>query len=233
MERDDRLAAPPDIAIEVVNDRLPDGVHGPDFLSVRRLELRNRYADGTTSRSYRYDVVERQAIDAVAMVLYVEAAEGPLICLRTCLRPPLAFRADYNLPLPERHAVASQWEVPAGLVAEHERGEDGLRECAAREALEEAGFDLAPGSFSRLGHAVTLSPGVLGERLHYFAAEVRLDAQGTPTEDGCPVEERGEVRFVRLSLALAAIEEGRLSDIKTETAIRRFRAARATKDAGR
>ena len=69
---------------------------------------------------------------------------------------------------------------------------------------------------------MTLSPGVLAEKLHFFVAEVDPSTRGTPTEDGTPVEERAEVRFVTLDHALAACRDGRVADLKTETAIRRL-----------
>ena len=55
-------------AIEVVGDRTDD--LGPDegFLRYRRLTVRNRYADGSTSESYPCDVVSRLRVDAVAVV---------------------------------------------------------------------------------------------------------------------------------------------------------------------
>ena len=46
------------------------------FLRVRRLVLRNVYADGTRSRPYDCDVVSRTRTDAVAVVLYEVGPDG-------------------------------------------------------------------------------------------------------------------------------------------------------------
>ncbi|MCA9608205.1 MAG: NUDIX hydrolase [Myxococcales bacterium] len=204
----------PHVEIDVVEDRSASARCDVGFLRLRRLTLRNRYADGTRSETYAYDLVDRSALDAVAIVL-IERTDGELrVCLRSAIRPPLALREGGD------HAV--QWEVPAGLIEPGEEGEAGVLACAAREALEEVGAALAPTDFTLLGPAVTLSPGVLAERLSFAMAEVDPAAFGEPTEDGTPVEERAKVRFLPLSRALAACAEGVIGDIKTELAIRRL-----------
>jgi ADP-ribose pyrophosphatase len=212
----------PTISVEVVADHSATvpGDHG--FLRMRRLTLRNRYEDGSESETYRYDLVDRAAMDAVAIVLVAGEGEGCSVCLRSALRPPLAFRGEYAIPLPEPAPNPVQWELPAGLIEPEERGESGIRACAAREALEEVGIELAPEAFSRLGPAATLTPGVLGEKVHFVVARVDPSRRGIPTEDGSPVEERAEVRFVPLADALAAARDGRLGDVKTEVGLRRL-----------
>lgn len=204
----------PSIEVAVVEDHSATARCDEGFLELRRLTLRNRYADGTESALYRYDLVTRDALDAVAIVLFAQTEGGLSVCLRSALRPPLAFRDDEPGPV--------EWEVPAGLIEPHERGEAGRRGCAAREALEEVGLEVPPEAFEVLGPAVYLSPGVMAERLHFLAARVRPEARGAPTEDGSPVEERAQIRFVPLERALEACRDGRIRDIKTETAIRRL-----------
>lgn len=218
---DDPLNERPRIEVQLVEDRTSASRCDEGFLRVRRLTLKNRYADGAESASYPYDVVERDALDAVGIILFAEASGERLVCLRSTLRPPLAFRSGYAIPIPDA-AEPVLWEIPAGLVEPDEHGEDGLRRCCARETLEEVGLGLAPDAFVRLGPAACLSPGVLAEKLHFFAARVDPAQRGTPTEDGTPVEERAEVRFVPIEEALAACRDGRIADLKTETAIRRL-----------
>ncbi len=218
----DSLAGKPRVEVQVVEDRSASARCDEGFLRMRRLTLRNRYEDGAESADYAYDLVERDALDAVVIVLHASDAKGrPLVCLRSALRPPLAFRSSYALPVPDGEG-AVLWEVPAGLVEADERGEEGLRRCAARETLEEVGLEIAPAQFERLGPAACLSPGVMAEKVHYLMAEVDPGARGTPTEDGSPVEERAEVRFVAVEEALEACRDGRVADVKTETAIRRL-----------
>ncbi len=212
------LDAPPDIEVEVVEDRSP---RQEGFLRVRRLGLRNRYPDGTTSDVYGYDVVERDALDAVGIVLEAEREGEPWVCLRSALRPPMAMRGGYAVPLDEE-VSPSIWEVPAGLVERDERGVEGLRRCAARETLEEVGLEVEASAFALLGPGFALSPGVLGEKLYLLHARVEPTDRGEPTLDGSPTEEGAAIRFVPLAEALRATRDGRVADAKTELALRRL-----------
>ncbi len=220
MSSDDTLDGLPSVEIEIVDDRTSNARCDEGFLTLRRLVLQNRWVDAT-SEPYRYDVVEREALDAVAIVLEANGPRGPVICLRSALRPPMAFRKGYAVPLHGDDA-AVRWEVPAGLVEPDEKGAEGVARCAARETLEEVGLELDPREFSVLGPSAPLSPGVLGESIHFMHALVDPSRRGQPTEDGSPVEAHAVVRFVALSDALAATRDGRVADVKTEVAIRRL-----------
>jgi ADP-ribose pyrophosphatase len=209
----------PKVAVAIVDRH--DAPPGEPFLEVRRVTLQNTYEDGETSRAYVYDVLHRKALDAVVIVLVTH--ETPMrVCIRSAIRPPLVVRRTAHIPIAETLTSPVLWEVPAGLVEADEHGEAGLRACAARETLEETGIEAAPEAFTSLGRSIFLSPGTLGERIHFLVATVDPDARGTPTEDGSPTEERAEVRFVPLHEALAACEDGRIEDAKTEVALRRL-----------
>lgn len=225
---DEHLTAAPPIAVEIVRDRTAESTCDDGFLRLRRLELRNRYDDGTLSPAYRYDIVERTALDAVAIVLEANDGSSLRIGLRSSLRPPLAFRSEYDLPLPD-DGNPVLWEVPAGLVEANERGLDGLRSCASRETMEEVGLDVPPTKFSLLGGPACLSPGVLAEKIYFLHAEVDPSVRSAPTEDGSPVEARAVVRFVSIDEALEAARDGRIGDLKTEVAIRRLAELRSAR----
>lgn len=212
------LPAPPRVAVEVVADHSATAPCTEGFLRMRRLTLRHRRDGGPPSDLYRYDLVDRAALDAVAIVL---AAPGPTpahpvrVCLRSAIRPPLGLR-----PPPSTPSGAAQWEIPAGLI---EPGEDASA-CAAREAFEEAGFQLPIGKFEVLGPPVALAPGVLGEQVHFRLAWVPgPDDRAVPPTDGHPVEADAEIRFVTLPAAFRAVDAGRLGDVKTELALHRLR----------
>lgn len=224
MPPDEDWAHPP-LEIVVVDDETERAPLG--FLAMRRLRLQNVYEDGEKSRVYAYDVVERRALDAV-VVLLVTRDEPARVCVRSAIRPPLAFRSTASLPMPETLTSPILWEIPAGLVESEERGEEGLRACAARETLEETGFVVAPDDFAFLGRSVFLSPGVLGERVHFLTAFVDPAHRGIPTEDGSPTEERARLRFVTLRDAIAACDDGHIEDAKTEVALRRLAARNPT-----
>lgn len=205
----------PKIGVELIEDLSPQAEKG--FLQLRRRKLRNRYEDGTTSDAYLYDSVDRAAMDAVVLVLHDERS----VCVRSSLRPPVAFRHELSVPRDADHSPVL-WELPAGLVEPRERGEEGLRACASRETMEETGLDVSPDAFIPLGPALFLSPGVVAERLYYYAAQVDPSTRGEPTEDGTPVEARAEVRFVPFADLLDACDAGRIGDAKSEVGIRRF-----------
>jgi len=212
----------PELDVQIERDESSPEDHG--FLRLRRLVLRNHYPEAEQSRAYRYDVVERDALDAVAIVLVSREDWSLRVCLRSATRPPLLLRRDARLPLPADDAL-SLWEVPAGLVEVGEHGEAGLRECASRETLEETGLTVAPDAFTRLGPPLFLSPGVLAEQVHFLVAEVDPALAAAPTEDGSPVEERARVRFVTLAQAFQALDAGIVRDAKTEVALRRLAAS--------
>ncbi len=211
---------PPAIRVEVVRER---GMSAEGFLRVRHVELRNHYPDGTHSALYDYYMVERRLLDAVTLVLYRRTPQGPEVVLRSQLRPPLSFRAQYDVPLAAQGTGAVQWEVPAGLIEEGERGESGLFGRAAAEALEEVGYDLMPARFSMLGPATSLSPGLIAEKLFFVCAEIQEDdVLRAPAGDGHAVEEHSVSMFVPLRDALAAVNSELVHDIKTELALHRL-----------
>jgi ADP-ribose pyrophosphatase len=194
------------------------------FLTLRELELQNRYADGTQSAPYLYSLTERVLLDAVALVLFRRTEKhGYELVLRTQLRPPLAFRGDYDVPLRALGTGAVQWEIPAGLIELGERGEDGIAGRASAEALEEVGVKLAPERFSTLGPPSSLSPGLIAEKLHFVCAEILDTDHWEPAAgDGHAVEEHSTSLFVPLPVALRALDEGMIHDVKTELGIGRL-----------
>jgi ADP-ribose pyrophosphatase len=214
------------IQIEVVRDHTAETPSDKGFIKVRRLELKTVYDDGTRSESYRYDVADREAIDAVLMVLHAErpgAPEDPLVCMRTALRPPLALRRGRALVVPDRRDEPVLWEMPAGLIETDAKGERGVMETASRETEEETGLSVPPDRFARLGVEVFLSPGLVAEKLHVVHARVdHTKAQkATATET---VEQASRVEWWPLSDALARAARGEVEDCKTELALHRLRA---------
>src|SRR5579883_2084191 len=89
------------------------------FLSIRRLRLCNRRQDGSLSRPYLCDFVERPVgVDAVCVAVYARTPEGDVqVLLRQGLRPALWFgRQSTRLPIPEPAPTFSSWEIIAGII---------------------------------------------------------------------------------------------------------------------
>ena len=196
------------------------------FLSIRRLALRNRHADGSLSKAYHLDFVERPVgLDAIAVALFTRRDGRVEVLLRDCLRPVLTFgRSGSPVPLPDDHPYLFVTEVVAGLVEAEDQGEEGLRRRAAMEVAEEAGYQVDPAQVILLGAGTFLSPGIIGEKLWLSAVEIAdPSAQGALEGDGSPMEEGATTRWVGLDAAIAACVAGEIEDIKTETALRRLR----------
>lgn len=212
--------------IETLEDASARTPSDKGYLKVRRLTLRTRYADGSVSEPYRYDLVDRAALDAVVVVMWAdrpEAPNDPLVCVRKQLRPPLLLRRGRELVMPDVSNDLDLWELPAGLIEADEKGEEGVMECARRETEEETGFDLPRGEFSRLGAPVFLSPGMCAEKLHTVKVRVP-DPKLVVVAKGDGVLEAGStVAWWPLSECLARAEEGVIEDAKTELALRRLR----------
>lgn len=193
------------------------------FLRLRRQRLRVRYEDGTESGPFVYDAVDRVRLDAVVVVAHFRGAQGERrVYLRSCVRPPLLLRPEDARPIPEKDSLGHLWEVPAGLVEVHERSEQGLRECAARELHEEIGIAVDAGAVRWLGPSMFPAPGIIGERHFFFHCEVDALSRGVPPEDGSALEKHGTVADISLHEALALLKGGRIEDEKTEIALRRL-----------
>lgn len=193
------------------------------FVYVRKLEMRATFANGEVSDPFTYDVCGRNKLDAVVVVPhYLDHTGRRMVVLRSALRPPAAVRPREAWPLPEKASLGEMWEVPAGLVEENERSADGLKSSAARELMEEAGFDVQLSSVKSLGPSTFPTPGLIGERHFFFHVEVDPRTRVTPPEDGSILEKQASVIDVSLTDALAACRAGEIEDAKTELALRRL-----------
>ena len=107
-----------------------------------------------------------------------------------------------------RHAARQfLWELPAGKM---EPGEDPLT-GAQRELEEETGYRARKW---KLLLEYWASPGFLGESMQLFLAEDLTPGHASPEDD-----EDIELRLVKLSEVLKAIEKGEIHDGKTLTGI--------------
>jgi ADP-ribose pyrophosphatase len=209
-------------SIEVDHD---EEVGGGGFLRIRRLRIRTRRADGSTSRPATCDFLERPlGLDAVAVAVYARRADGIDVLLREGLRPALWFGRRVALPVADPRPGFLLEEVVAGILEEQDVGLAGIRRRVADEVHEEAGFTVDPDAVELLGAPVFLSPGALPDKLWLAAVEVDPAAQAAVAlGDGSPFEEGGATAWLDLDEAIAACVAGDLEDAKTELALRRLR----------
>jgi ADP-ribose pyrophosphatase len=209
------------VRIEVVEDRTSSARCDEGFVRVRRYRLVNVLPDGTRTAVYAYDVVDRRHMDAVAVALVDPRPPDPKIVFRLALRPPLWFRGEHALPLPEPPGRAHALELPAGLIEDAEKGPGGIAGCASRETREETGLAVPPEAFESLGAPVLLSPGLMAEKVHLLAARVDLTVLPKPEPEG-PVEEAGDVVVLAWSEVQRRLDAGEIDDAKTEIGLRRL-----------
>ena len=209
--------------LEVVEDFSATGRCDEGFLRIRRLRVKNRRADGTSSPVYRVDVVDRPKLDAVAVLIWRTSPDGARQFLtRQNLRPAAYFRKDKDPVVPDGKSHLFCEEIVAGLLEPEDVGEAGLRHRCAAEVMEEAGFAVLPAQVALLGAPFFLAPGILSEKIFPAAVDVTGMIQSTPEGDGSPMEEGGRLRW-RTALELrAAFASGEIQDAKTELILSRF-----------
>lgn len=214
--------------IEIVDDRTARSRLDEGFLRLRRLTARNRRADGSTSREYPIDVIDRPALDAVAVCAWARTGRGVEVLTRAGLRPAALFRRDRTPALPEPSYLLVE-ELVAGVVEPGETGARALQQRGADELHEEAGLTVDPSRLRLLGGPVFMLPGIASEKIHLLEVEVERGATPERFEspgagDGSPLEEGAQLRWRELASAIDACERGEIEDAKTELALRRLAA---------
>ncbi len=227
------VAMPRVTAIEIVDDLTARARLDEGFLRLRRLRAVNRRADGSTSRAYPIDVIDRPTLDAVAVCLWARTDRGVEVLTRRGLRPAAFFRRGRAAALPEPEYLLVE-EIVAGVLEPGERGEAALRRRAADEVREEVGIEIAPERLELLGGAFFVVPGIASEKIHLVAGEIARFGGDAPLDapeegDGSPLEEGATLAWRELSAAIAACERGEIEDAKTEIAFRRLAAWRGAR----
>jgi 8-oxo-dGTP pyrophosphatase MutT (NUDIX family) len=199
------------------------------YFKLSRRKIRNLYSDDTKSDWYWVEAAHSPFYDAVVLLLYVESPGEPVaLYLRRSLRPAVAFRRFSPLHLQSDNGehLAEIWELPAGGIekVDLEPGGGGPRARAVAEAWEEAGFKVQEEDLIPLGKAPYSAPALAGERLNYYICKVNPEDAQPPQGDGHPMETGSELVLLPLPEALQWIDQGKVSDLKTEVGIRRFAA---------
>ncbi len=206
------------VKIERVRDYTREKHADEGFLALKRFKLKNKYADGGESPEYSCEFILRNGLDAVGVALYSERPKGGFdVHLVRAFRPAVTMR-----PLnPETSPFLD--EIVAGIIEpDDEPGEAGIRKRASEEALEEAGFKVAPEEFFFLGGPLFPTPGAHTEKLYFVAAKVDADAQVEPTRDGSVYESESYAVKYDFAAALKMCDDGLIKDAKTEIALYRL-----------
>jgi ADP-ribose pyrophosphatase len=219
---------PPDQAVvelEVLEDLSATAHSQKGFLHLRRLLCRNTRANGSHSRPYTVDIVDRPIPDAVAVLVWRRVAQGMEVLTRKTLRPAAYFRKDLPLPVPEGPPSLTVEELVAGVLEAEDKGAAGIQARAAAEVREEAGYSVLPARVELLGPAFFMLPGIISEKIHPTAVEVSGQVAGPALGDGSPLEEGASLRWWPIDALLAACRNGEVTDAKTELCLLRFLSA--------
>lgn len=206
------------VKIERVKDYTREKYADEGFLALKRLKLKNKYADGGESPDYSCEFILRKGLDAVGVALYSRRPDGGIdVHLVRAFRPAVTMRPFG----PEESPFLD--EIVAGIIEpDDERGEAGIRKRASEETLEEAGFEVAPEDFFFLGSALFPTPGAHTEKLHFVAAKVDAAKQIEPTRDGSVYESESYAVKYDFADALKMCDDGLIKDAKTEIALYRL-----------
>src|SRR5262245_28154271 len=81
------LRPPRPIADMRIVARLPSS--GSGFLTLERMRVRNVYADGCLSPPYRFEVLHRRGVDAVAIIPFYRLGHRVMVLCKIGFRPGL------------------------------------------------------------------------------------------------------------------------------------------------
>ncbi len=193
------------------------------FFTLEGYRLVNEYGGGRESPEYNCESVHRRGTDGVAICIYRRSGKATELLLKECIRPPMFIRAERvgakrpNPPL--------LLEVVAGSREPSDKTPADLRKRAVEEIFEEAGIRVPPSRVQKLGPPVFTSPGGLSEEVHIYACDVTgFPQKGAQVDGAHPLEMHAPLHWLPVSRALGWIDSGKITDAKTEIAIRRFAA---------
>lgn len=202
--------------------RLPST--GPGFLTLERALARNVYLDGRMSAPYRFEVLHRRGVDAVAILpFFFEGRPRRLMVIcKVGFRPGLYTRSRLRLPVRDRRAYASVIEAVAGSLEPGDRGEGGITARARRELLEETGLRPLAGRVIRLGSGFFPSHGQSTEKIHLRAFEVDPRRPAAGAGDGSVNEADSGTLAIEATRILTMCRKGLIEDPKLEIGVARL-----------
>jgi 8-oxo-dGTP pyrophosphatase MutT (NUDIX family) len=200
--------------------RLPSS--GAGFLRLERFRARNLYAGGGVSPPYRFEVLHRRTVDAVAIIPFFRRGGGLWIVLKEGFRPGLYLRRRLRLAVRDRRSYTLFREAVAGSLEPGDRGERGIDRRARAELLEETGLSPAGGRVLRLGSGFFPSHGQSTEKVHLRAVRVDPGSGVRPSGDGSINEGDSGTLVMEAKDILRACRSGRIEDPKLEIGVTRL-----------
>ena len=217
------------MGLEILSERIVGREGG--FLALRRMEMCNVREDGSRSATFLVDYIVRpKGSDAVVVGVWRRGAQGIEVLIRAGLRPPIHVGRGApgvrvpGIPVPDDKPHLFFPECVAGILESDDVGEEGIRQRAAIEVLEEAGITVRAEDVVSLGAGTFPSPGSMIEKFWLTSVEVTDRTPPVPPPgDGSPLEEDARLEWMGLNEAIDACVTGRIEDLKTEVLLRRLR----------
>jgi hypothetical protein len=202
--------------------RLPSS--GAGFLTLERYVARNVYPGGHLSRPYRFEVLHRRGVDAVAVIpFYLTPRAGRLmIVIKVGFRPGLYQRSRLRLPVRDRRSYTAVREAVAGSLELDDRGRSGVDRRAQAELLEETGLRPLRRRVVRLGAGFFPSHGQSTEKVHLRACEVDPSSTVAPSTDGSVNEADSGTEVFEARRILRMCRSGSIEDPKIEIGVTRL-----------
>jgi ADP-ribose pyrophosphatase len=203
-------------------ERLPSS--GPGFLTLERMRVRNVYGDRTLSRPYRFEVLHRRGLDAVAILPFYfhGRTRRVMVLCKIGFRPGLRLRASLRKPLPDRRKYDWVIEAVAGSLEPGDRGERGITERARKELFEETGFRSSRRRSLGLGAGFFPSHGQSTEKIHLRAFEIDPRMHRESGGDGSVNEADSGTIAIEASRILGLCRSGLIEDPKLEVGVSRL-----------
>jgi 8-oxo-dGTP pyrophosphatase MutT (NUDIX family) len=187
---------------------------GTGFLKVKSGKCEIAYDDGHYKEMF-VDFIYRKSYDAVGIVAFSIREGRCYVHLVSCIRPALyKEKLKETEREPEGNPIL-QWEIPAGLVEEFEKGRDGVLSSSVRELEEEVGYKTHISNHSFLGFEYFSSTGIMGERIYLTKVNVTDSELIKPQGDGSPLEMGSKAVAVEIGALKESIRIGKISDSKT------------------
>lgn len=200
------------------------------FVNLERFIAINEYEDGTFSREYNCDIINRKGRDAVIIVPYSYIENQLHVLMISNFRPVVYYREKVMTDKKAEDIdenIINFLEFPAGMLEEEEMNakdeQHGIKKCAQRELEEETGYSVPLKNVNVLGHNYYSSSGIITERINIATCDITgIEPKKKPKTDGSVMEETIEHFFVQFNEAMKWCKEGIIKNAGTEIGLNRL-----------
>lgn len=199
------------------------------FVTLERFIAINEYDDGSFSKEYNCDIINRKGSDAVIIVPYAYIDNQMHVLMIKNFRPVVYYKEKVlnNKSAGEiDENIMSFLEFPAGMLEEDELNMKdsnmGIRKCAQRELEEETGYSVNIKNIKVLGHQYYSSSGIITERINIATCDITGLKPKKVKTDGSVMEENIDSFFVEFTEAIKWCKEGIIKNAGTEIGLNRL-----------